>query len=690
VETLKRIADVQKAYHELVIKEAHYLSGGQGPPYSIREPEYALGREEIIKLLKKYSDNAEGTFEFLRQQGYLVNLNSDEYRSLHMDILVRSAMIRTHLDYEPYILSTRFNIYQTPLPVQEDRLIVPLKTAHTDSLQKRLWGAILSFFNDEEIAKTFVSIMEEYLKDKDTGLWGLDPFQATTLIKLFHSDKRIHVITAPTGSGKTIIFNLYVLARLIRSRLEGRKERAVFIYPRKILSIDQAGRLIKLLYISKKHGFEFTFGLRDSQTPRDKPEINNFRGIRCLCGGQLKYHKLMHRYVVKCDKCSHVYDFIYVTRRDMGSSPPDILITNMWALETRLIDSEERDINVHYLKDTSILVIDEAHEYHGLSAGLVSMLLQIIRYLANPTVIVSSATIPAPTDFMSKLLGVNPKDVVCHDFFDSFEVNPTYSIKGKRLIILGLLNMNPRYSWSTYVQLWSIMLSFIHYVYSEEGKAYHPQAIVFVNNIKELRRIHRGIEENISLGEPRDHIVGLNQRRPSPKEDGYMYYHYAERRTRSRIIKLFQNPGAKLDVLISYIGELHSQTPEEERNQIVQRLKKGDIAVVLATSSLELGVDYDYVSFILNVGIDNPISLAQRIGRGGRSSNCLRTALGIILTKNVPQEAFFLYDPHIWKRLDPAPSSEVLQKYVGKIHVTTENPQVRKRGYLTAAITQLA
>jgi len=682
--------DVQRAYHELIVKEAHLLSESRRPPYSVRNPEYALELGELVTLFKKYHNNGERIFESLKQLGYLVDVGSDEYRSLHMDVLVRSTMVRTRFDYDPYILSARFNIYQIPIPIQEDRMIKPLKDSHFDSLQRRLWSAILSFFGDEDIAKRFINIMREYLRDKNTGSWGLDLFQTITLIKLFNSDKHVHIITAPTGSGKTIIFSLYVLARLIRGKLEGRKERAIFIYPRRVLSIDQTGRFIRLLHISKKYGFEFTLGLRDGQTPRDTPRTDNFRGIQCQCGGQLKYRRYRDSFLLECDKCSNIYRFICVTRKEMGNNPPDILVTNMWALETRLIDSEAQDINARHFKNAKILVIDEAHEYHGLSAGLVSVLLRLVRHLANPTIILSSATIPAPLDFASKLLGTNIRNIEHHDFFIVIKDNLAYSIKGKRLIILSLLNMSPRYSWSTYTQLWSIMLSFIHYVYLQDKRAFRPQAIVFINNIKELRRTHRGIEENISLGEPRDHILGYKQKSTSPKEDGYMYYHYASEDIRFKLIDLFQTPGGKLEPLLYYIGELHSQTEEKERNQIVRRLKNGDLAVVLATSTLELGVDYDYVSFILNTGIDNPISLAQRIGRGGRSSNCLRTALGIILTKNVPQEAFFLYDPHIWERLNPAPSPKSLQEHIGAIPVTIGNPQIKKRGYLTAAMTYLA
>lgn len=674
------IPQVQNAYHNLILNlEVPEISKGLGPPYSIRNPEYEIPKEKIIRLFERHTGTkAEEVFNILTRAGFLVKIKNG-YRSLHMDVLVRSAMIRTYWPYEPYILSPRFNVYLTPLPSKEDRTIKP---STTGNLSERLLKALNAFFGDSNLVKIFIEIMKDYLYTH--GTWGLDAFQVRSLINLLLSEKRVHVITAPTGTGKTIIFSLYLLAKLMRSRLKNKHERVVLVYPRKVLSVDQAGRLIRLLEISRKHGYVFTLGLRDGTTPKDKEFVIGriYRGIKCpFCKGDLVNHRVKNTNTVKCRNCERIYDFVCATREEMGRRRPDILVTNMWALEARLVDSAIKDINVHFFSETGLLIIDEAHEYHGLSAGLISVLLKIISKISSPTIILSSATIPSPVDFASKLVGTNIQDIHHHDFF---EYSKDSEIRGKRLVILGLYDINPKYSWSTYTQLWAVMMAFIYYSYMLDNRDFKPQSIVFVNNIKELRRIARGYEENISLGEPRDHLFGHEGYRPPPT-DGFMYYHYLTSQTLNSIRHKFDLEG-NLPELRELVDEMHSQVPSDKRSRVISALKSGkDLAVVLSTSSLELGVDYDNVSFILNSGVESPIVMAQRIGRGGRNDNCLKTVLGIIVTRNIPQEAFVLYDLSVWDKLNPAP-----KKFEGTLPVATGNPQIIKRGYLTAAMVKMA
>jgi len=329
------------------------------------------------------------------------------------------------------------------------------------------------------------------------------------------------------------------------------------------------------------------------------------------------------------------------------------------------------------MRNVKLIIVDEVHEYKSLSAGLVSNLIKIIKQLSNPTIILSSATIPEPKKLASKLADVDEIGVLHHDFFQY--INNKVELIGKRLVIVCIFDMNPNYSWSTYVQLWSVMMAFLHYAYLMEKKFFTPQSIVFVNNIKELRRIHRGFEENIYLGEPIDHLKLFNPL------DAYSYSHYLSQSNLENIINKIYRDG-RLNDLLHLVDEMHSLVSSRSRDKVINALKIGKgLAVVLSTSSLELGVDYDNVSFILNSGVDSAISLAQRFGRGGRSNTCLRTTLGIIFTRKIPQEAFLLYDVKTWDRLHTDP-----KKYVEPMPVTTDNPQVIKRKVLTEAIVNLA
>jgi superfamily II DNA helicase RecQ len=63
----------------------------------------------------------------------------------------------------------------------------------------------------------------------------------------------------------------------------------------------------------------------------------------------------------------------------------------------------------------------------------------------------------------------------------------------------------------------------------------------------------------------------------------------------------------------------HSTDYEEERVEVENRFKRGDLDVLVATSTLELGIDYGVIDFVAIYGMPNTLtSYIQRIGRAGR------------------------------------------------------------------------
>ncbi|MEM1725018.1 MAG: helicase-related protein, partial [Thermoplasmata archaeon] len=82
-----------------------------------------------------------------------------------------------------------------------------------------------------------------------------------------------------------------------------------------------------------------------------------------------------------------------------------------------------------------------------------------------------------------------------------------------------------------------------------------------------------------------------------------------------------------------------------DRFEVEERIRSGDVDVVFTTSTLELGVDYDRVSVIVNAGIPFALeSIVQRIGRAGRNEErTLFTSLCVIIVRNNPLEYFYMY-----------------------------------------------
>jgi len=73
-------------------------------------------------------------------------------------------------------------------------------------------------------------------------------------------------------------------------------------------------------------------------------------------------------------------------------------------------------------------------------------------------------------------------------------------------------------------------------------------------------------------------------------------------------------PGRYLD----NIGAHHSSLSAEHRLDIEERLKKGELKVVVSSTSLELGIDIGYVDLVILLGSPKSVARAlQRIGRSG-------------------------------------------------------------------------
>ncbi|MEM2293790.1 MAG: DEAD/DEAH box helicase [Thermofilaceae archaeon] len=699
-----------RAYHEIITQleipravEQDTLPK-EGDWYAISKPTYSVTKEEVIDLLRgSFGGDAQHIFDTLVKRGFLIPLSSSfdldddnlGYRSLHMDVLCRSSEIRTAYDSSRYLLSSKLAYHFVTTPTKDDRCVLPDTTQLRDgsplSLASRSLAEAINYFFEghQDLAKSYMYMLKQVVQ-------GLDAYQALALRELLRSDRKIHVIVAPTGSGKTEIFLLYALAWLIKQRyICNKRGKVLLVYPRKALTADQASRIIKILHISSKNNFRFIFAIRDGDTPHRNDLLRgtsnlSFRGIECpLCNdGELviKLHG-KNSYVV-CGNCGKNYDFVRITREEAAEA--DVIATNQWALEARLLDNNPNEINTMTVGETGLIVVDEAHEYKGFGGGLFNALLNAIRYVrsllregGDLEIILSSATIPEPSDFASKLAEVSENELQVITYDDVKRAYGERAISGRRLVISGLFSINPQFSWNTYCQLWLVLTTFLCKCYELREKIFPStqkiQSVLFVNNIRELKRVRSGFLNNLALGEPRDH---LNPQIPA--NDPFCYWHYIPRQLRKQVKAEVENLIMR-KVLENKLVMMLSELEPDERTQIIGKLRRGEGLAVLSTSSLELGVDYKGVMFILNAGLENPISLLQRIGRGGRSAETLRTVLGIILARASVTEAFLLYDREY---LDALLKMKLGSSY--RLFVTVDNPQVKSREKLLKAIASLA
>ena len=97
----------------------------------------------------------------------------------------------------------------------------------------------------------------------------------------------------------------------------------------------------------------------------------------------------------------------------------------------------------------------------------------------------------------------------------------------------------------------------------------------------------------------------------------------------------------------------HADLDKTERYSIERRLEQsGEWAVVLATSTLELGVNLGGVAVVGQLGVP-PLaeSIIQRFGRGGRSAETFHTALGVLFAKHTGEDVAMINEDYAVARL---------------------------------------
>lgn len=234
-------------------------------------------------------------------------------------------------------------------------------------------------------------------------------------------------VATGTGSGKTECFMWPLLMKLAeeakerKASWECRGVRAIIMYPMNALVSDQIGRLRRLLG-DEGHKFrgifrEFCgedarrpqFGMYTGRTPYpgattqkeyDHRLEKTYRTIldssspeflqKLSAEGKLPAKENLNTFLENLAVGNHVpdpEDAELVTRFEMQSCCPDILITNYSMLEYMLLRQQERN----FWEDTKrwlavsaenklLFIIDEAHMYRGSAGGEVSYLLRRLFY----------------------------------------------------------------------------------------------------------------------------------------------------------------------------------------------------------------------------------------------------------------------------------------------------------------------
>ncbi len=215
---------------------------------------------------------------------------------------------------------------------------------------------IVKVIEIEEKEGSFYSIpdfINENLREKlkKNGIEKIYLHQKEALTKLNEGENI--VVTTPTGSGKTLIYNLFVLNEIYKNN----DFKGLYIFPTKALTQDQLKNL---------KNFDIKCEIYDGDTPDD-------------------------------------------LRRKIRTNPPDIILTNPDMVHTSFLPFHEKWRS--FFSKLKFIVIDEIHTYRGIFGSNVSHVIRRLRricdfYGSNPQFILLSATIKNPEKFAEELVGV--------------------------------------------------------------------------------------------------------------------------------------------------------------------------------------------------------------------------------------------------------------------------------------------
>jgi len=447
------------------------------------------------------------------------------------------------------------------------------------------------------------------------------------------------VITARTAGGKTFAFLIPAIIvsayrKLCKNEDVGVK--AILMYPTKALANDQVEEVAHMLYylhdMMRQWGtsIELTFGvlhgnvkhrveLQQTQQPITLPmhcpvhdatmEYDVNSGVICNKGGS------------NCPFANFVSNYMKITRDDIYGEPPDILVTDEdmmnrilsgmgggplywfewsilgspykrcphcgftyppnWGGRTCLVSDCKADISnvkpITNVSKPSLIVLDEAHMLTGSFGAQVHHMLSLLEYVINKlsgaighkiTYVMASATMGNPEEFAASIFGVRRGDVKVIQA----EVEAGAVVGGHRRYFAFIMPKAYTIDATTVRLIASSIREYRNAISSV------PKGVIFTNFLDESNELLHSlkIDEEVKQTIVPDRIGG------------------------------------------------HSTDYEPDRVNVENEFKRGNLDILVATSTLELGIDYGVIDFVAIYGMPNTLtSYIQRIGRAGRKKDAV-------------------------------------------------------------------
>ena len=371
------------------------------------------------------------------------------------------------------------------------------------------------------------------------------------------------LVVAPTGSGKTLAAFLWSLDKLLTAPVpeKAKRCRVLYISPLKALGVD-VERNLRAPLAGIRHTADRVGGAQ-------LPEIRV--GVRSG-------------------------DTTAQERRRLTSQPPDILITTPESLFL-MLTSQARES----LRGIDTVIVDEVHAVAGGKRGahLAVSLERLDALLERPAQRIGLSATVRPLDEVARFLGGHaPVDIVAPPADKAWDLKVVVPVEDMTAPDGDQVETDADADDGRSGSIWPHVEE--HVVDLVEQ---HRSTIVFANSRRLAERLTARLNEIATTrAEERAEARTEDQAAGTGKPPAQV------------MAQSGQSSGA--DTIIAKAH--HGSVSKEQRAIIEDDLKRGRLPCVVATSSLELGIDMGSVDLVIQ--IESPPSVAsalQRVGRAG-------------------------------------------------------------------------
>ncbi|MGZ8746372.1 MAG: ATP-dependent helicase [Mycobacterium sp.] len=395
-------------------------------------------------------------------------------------------------------------------------------------------------------------------RDWFTGTFA-EPTPAQTQAWSAIADGDNTLVIAPTGSGKTLAAFLWAIDRLASSepRPAGAGTRVLYVSPLKALAVDVERNLRTPLT---------GIGRLAERSGIPAPDISV--GVRSG-------------------------DTTPARRRELITRPPDILITTPESLFLMLTSAASET-----LTEVKTVIVDEVHAVAATKRGahLAVSLERLDQLLDKPAQRIGlSATVRPPEEVARFLSGQARTTIVAPPAAKTFDLSVTVPVP-------DMANLENNTIWP------DVEERIVDLVEA------HNSSIVFANSRRLAERLTSRLNE-IHADRTGPTVPSL---RVGPCEGSIELSMEHNPKVGAGYPAQLMASGASFGAPTLLARAHHGSISKEQRAQVEDDLKSGRLKAVVATSSLELGIDMGAVDLVIQV--EAPPSVAsglQRIGRAG-------------------------------------------------------------------------